>query len=146
MSIKSKQLMFSSVELFCALNGILGPAMILDENNEEGRAFREKNMDLGNIPDEIRSWIEKRSPTFHEWGSRMRDMGHVSGDNSFSAEQQCQQLVEALEDIESVMREGESISQETNIAGQEKKLFDVLINGLSNLHKYYQQAEDYLAQ
>ena len=138
--------MFSWVELICALNGIMGAIMILDENNEDGRAFREKNMDLGNMPDEIRSWIEKRSPTFNEWDSRMRDTGHVSGDNSFSAEQQCQQLVEALEDIESVMREGESIFQETNIAGQEKELFDVLINCLSNLHKYYQQAEDYLAQ
>ena len=138
--------MFHPVELYGSLLGITGTIMLLDENSQYGRAWRERNHELGKMPDEIRSWVEKRSPTFRTWTSRLREIRHYSSDNPFGAEQQCKQLVEALEDIEAVMSEGANVSQTINIAGSEKELFDGLINCLSRLYKHYRRAEDYLAQ
>jgi len=119
--------------LMTPINGMRGyTRIILAENNVCN------NMPT-NMPTEIIDWLEKYSPTFDDWDKKLGTL-RVSTRN-LSAAQLCQRLIDALEGLEAVINEGNSLSKKFALEGIEKKLFDGIIDTLPHIYEHYKRLQ-----
>jgi len=91
------------------------------------------------MPTEIIDWLEKYSPTSDDWDKKLGTL-RVSTRN-LSAAQLCQRLIDALEGLEAVINEGNSLSKKFALEGIEKKLFDGIIDTLPHIYEHYKRLQ-----
>ena len=121
--------------LITPINGIRGYSMIILEGNS----------DIASMPTEITDWVKKYSPTFDEWATKLGEI-RTSDKRKLTADQLCQQMIEALEGIEIAMHEGITLSKNTYLEGKGKTIFDYIIGTFPNIFKYYKFMQDSLRQ